>query len=437
MKPPDLRLPSIAGLLLAMILGLSSSAGFASAELGSLTCYRIAGTGINLILTSSAQVRCIFKGSGNSEQWYIGETGVKLGLDLKFGGEETLNFAVISSTANYIPEGAFLSGKYRGGKVDAAFGIGVGAAVLLGGSSDTMALQPAIETSTGAVGVSAGIGFLDVEPDPLNQARLVTPRGALYDQTLYAGYFKLAFDRYHQAPSDFDGSDYFSKRALEAASGQAPQPETSATWGLGGDQKQTADAARVRLLKALQRDAGMKLDAAKAQVSYDCWLFAMGNGLRDKATGCARQYEASVNAIETAVAELNFGALVMQPLWQRVLFGTDVWELDGAENTAFNEIKERLQYLSNATIHVTGNADQPGTKEYNQELSEKRAQTVRAALVQAGIPSTWITSAAFGKENPLPNNPYDALNRRVDIAVKPVAVNEAAVKAEVERQRGM
>lgn len=420
---------------LLLVLALNADAALAGAELGTLQCSRIAGTGMNLIVTSSAQVRCVFKGSGDSRQWYVGETGVKLGLDLKFGGQENLNFAVVSATGDFVPEGAFLSGKYRGGEASAAFGLGVGAAVLLGGSGDTIALQPAIETSTGAAGVSAGIGFLDIEPDPLNQARIVTPRGGISEQTLYAGYFNLAFERYHVDPPDYAGSDYFSKRAIAAAAGGGPAPEATSTWELDAGQRQAAEAARQRLLAALGRDAGLTMDAATAQVAYDCWLFATAHGLEDKKADCQGRFEASVNAIETAVAEEDLGALVMRPVWQRVLFDTDVFELDGNENAALNAIKERLRFLSNATIHVMGNADQPGTREYNQALSEKRAQSVRAALVAAGIPSTWISSDAFGEDRPLPNNPYDALNRRVDIAVRPLTVNEAAVKEEVARRR--
>lgn len=421
--------------LIGAALLLHGASALAAAELGSLTCSRIKGTGVNLILTSSAQVRCIFKGSSNSEQWYIGETGVKLGIDLKFGGEETINLAVVSTTSNFVPEGAFLSGKYRGGKADAAFGLGIGAAVLLGGSSDTIALQPAIETSTGAAGISAGIGFLDITPDPLNQARIVTPRGGMYEQALYAGYFDLAFGRYHETPSDYTGSDYFSERAIATANGAVPEPERSSTWALDGESQRTADAARERLLKALQRNPGMDLEAAMAQISYDCWLFALAKGVSEKVTSCAEGFEIAVNAIETAVAELDLEVEVMRPLRLRVLFDTDVSKLDGNEEIAFVALAERLRFLSNATVHVTGYADHPGTRDYNLELSKQRAKAVRGAIAEAGVPATWISSEAFGEDYPLPNNPYDALNRRVDVVVNPLVINEEAVKAEVLRRR--
>jgi OmpA-OmpF porin, OOP family len=431
--PFALRLPAI--LVTVLCATIYSTAVTAEAQLGRLTCKRIAGTSVKLIITSSAQVRCIFEGSAGSEQWYVGKTGVKLGLDLKFGEDETLHFVVVSSTSNFVPEGDFLSGKYRGAKADAAFGLGVGAVVLLGGGGGTLALQPALETSSGTVGISAGIGFLDLEPDPLNQARIVTPHGSPFTQTLYAGYFNHGFRHYHMAPPDYASSDYFSNRAIATADSKPPAPETDTTWSLAGEQQRLAVAARTRLLKALRRDVDKEEDAANAQVNYDCWLHAMANGDADTQAHCRDGFERHVDIVETAAAEQDFAAVVSQPMWLRVLFDTDVSTLDGNEDYAFTAIKKRLQYLSKVKIHVTGHADKPGTPEYNQKLSEKRAEAVHGALVQSGIPASSVTSDAFGVERPLNNNPHDALNRRVDIVIEPLAVDEAAVKAEVARRK--
>ncbi len=142
----------LGGLTGAVALSGESRADDAEGQLGGLTCNRISGTGVNLLIFSSAQVRCIFKGSTGAQQWYDGKTGVALGVDLKWNVEETIFFGVLSSTVKFVPEGDFLSGRYGGAKADAALGVGVGAAVLLGGSNDTMALKPAVETSKG-VGV--------------------------------------------------------------------------------------------------------------------------------------------------------------------------------------------------------------------------------------------------------------------------------------------
>jgi peptidoglycan-associated lipoprotein len=48
-------------------------------------------------------------------------------------------------------------------------------------------------------------------------------------------------------------------------------------------------------------------------------------------------------------------------------------------------------------IGLDGHADPRGTNEYNQPLSQRRVDTVKAALVNAGIASTKIQTGAFGK----------------------------------------
>jgi outer membrane protein OmpA-like peptidoglycan-associated protein len=92
--------------------------------------------------------------------------------------------------------------------------------------------------------------------------------------------------------------------------------------------------------------------------------------------------------------------------------------------------------LSEAKIYVGGHADKPGTPQYNLTLSEKRAASVIAALIEAGLPEVDIIAEAFGSAEPIGNNPYDALNRRVDIVIKPIALNPEAVNLEAQRLKG-
>jgi uncharacterized protein DUF992 len=71
-------------LSLTLLMLFSAAIGQAAeGKLGGLTCDRIKGTGINILIHSSADVRCTFTDDAKTEQWYMGETGVALGLDLK------------------------------------------------------------------------------------------------------------------------------------------------------------------------------------------------------------------------------------------------------------------------------------------------------------------------------------------------------------------
>jgi outer membrane protein OmpA-like peptidoglycan-associated protein len=71
-------------------------------------------------------------------------------------------------------------------------------------------------------------------------------------------------------------------------------------------------------------------------------------------------------------------------------------------------------------LSVFGYTDDVGTAEYNQKLSERRADAVRTYLVQAGIDPSIVNTKGFGKTNPLVRGgsmEARSKNRRVEIAL--------------------
>jgi OOP family OmpA-OmpF porin len=73
-----------------------------------------------------------------------------------------------------------------------------------------------------------------------------------------------------------------------------------------------------------------------------------------------------------------------------------------------------------AQIAVTGYTDLAGTQLYNLALSKRRADTVRAALVEQGVPDSVIAETWRGKENPAvptPDGVREPRNRRVEIVI--------------------
>lgn len=74
-------------------------------------------------------------------------------------------------------------------------------------------------------------------------------------------------------------------------------------------------------------------------------------------------------------------------------------------------------------VSVAGHTDSRGSAEYNQDLSERRAQQVKAYLVRKGISADIITSSGFGETQPVANNASAegrAKNRRVEIGIRAV-----------------
>jgi outer membrane protein OmpA-like peptidoglycan-associated protein len=75
----------------------------------------------------------------------------------------------------------------------------------------------------------------------------------------------------------------------------------------------------------------------------------------------------------------------------------------------------------NVDISVVGNTDAAGTDAFNMDLSLRRAQTVRDALVAAGIAASVIEVSYDGANNPLvpaPPGAHEPRNRRVEVMVR-------------------
>lgn len=72
-------------------------------------------------------------------------------------------------------------------------------------------------------------------------------------------------------------------------------------------------------------------------------------------------------------------------------------------------------------VILEGNADERGSKEYNLALGQKRAETVRKALVTMGVPDARIEAISYGAEKPRATCHEDKCwdeNRRVDFTHK-------------------
>lgn len=151
--------------LMGLVLATTNPArAEARIRLGILSCEAVQGTRLNLIFTSSVDVRCVFNSTSGVE-YYKGETGIALGADLNMKTVEKIDFAVLSASAAYKVGSHSLSGRYLGAKVSASVGLGVGVAVLVGGGGGNFSLQPvALEGNVG-FGAAAGLGFLYLEPD--------------------------------------------------------------------------------------------------------------------------------------------------------------------------------------------------------------------------------------------------------------------------------
>ncbi|GLO16405.1 cell envelope biogenesis protein OmpA [Pseudomonas putida] len=104
----------------------------------------------------------------------------------------------------------------------------------------------------------------------------------------------------------------------------------------------------------------------------------------------------------------------------KVLFGSDLDSLNGQSQAIVERIGKALLGVGIQGVRVDGHADSSGKAAYNQQLSERRAQSVAKALVGVGMQAQSIQSRGLGSTQPVADNRTSAgrtENRRVSIVV--------------------
>jgi OOP family OmpA-OmpF porin len=92
-------------------------------------------------------------------------------------------------------------------------------------------------------------------------------------------------------------------------------------------------------------------------------------------------------------------------------------EFEGVLDAGVEALKEN----PGVSVQVAGYTDSVGTEEYNQGLSERRANAVLGYLSTHGVDASRLTAVGFGKNNPVADNATAdgrAQNRRVELNIK-------------------
>ena len=150
--------------MLAAAVGLASAfatpaAAQGGVNVGNLTCNVSSGWGF--VFGSSRALNCTFAGAGGRYEYYVGNI-MKFGVDIGYTQGGVLIWTVIAPAANLVP--GSLAGSYAGGTASATVGVGVGAHALIGGSGNTIALQPLSLEGNSGLNVAAGIGAIQLTP---------------------------------------------------------------------------------------------------------------------------------------------------------------------------------------------------------------------------------------------------------------------------------
>lgn len=112
-----------------------------------------------------------------------------------------------------------------------------------------------------------------------------------------------------------------------------------------------------------------------------------------------------------------------------ILFANDSYEINPVFADQIQSMAEFLKTYQSASIEIQGYTSKVGTNEYNQELSQKRAEAVEKKLLSYGISPKRVRIVGYGETRLIDNgdsNSAHAVNRRVTATV--VGLKEKVVE---------
>jgi outer membrane protein OmpA-like peptidoglycan-associated protein len=105
---------------------------------------------------------------------------------------------------------------------------------------------------------------------------------------------------------------------------------------------------------------------------------------------------------------------------KNVFYETDKYSLSDLSRVELHKLHTMLVLNPEIKILICGHTDDVGSAEYNQTLSEKRAEAVYNFLVDMEIDPERLDYKGFGKSQPVSDNETEegrAMNRRTEIVI--------------------
>jgi outer membrane protein OmpA-like peptidoglycan-associated protein len=125
----------------------------------------------------------------------------------------------------------------------------------------------------------------------------------------------------------------------------------------------------------------------------------------------------------TGVSVTRIGDNITLNLPSGITFASDSADLNAQFFNVLDGVNLVLKEYDKTVIEVAGHTDSTGTDQYNQALSERRAQSVASYLASHGVKSQRLITIGAGESRPIASNDTDqgrSANRRVELTIVPI-----------------
>lgn len=266
-------------------------------------------------------------------------------------------------------------------KLNPYLAVGAGHADFDGGTTTT----PGTEHDETRVNLGGGVRY--------NMTDLVSLRG---DLRAFHGVDESTFDAQVSAGISLAFSRTTGKSEPEPAPEPRPEPEPDADGdGVPDNRDQCPDTV-----------AGAPVDRNGCELDSD------GDGVVDRLDECPG------TAAGTEVDETGCEVVTVETITLYITFPLNSAEIGSEYDDDIREVANAMKEDRDVSVEIAGHTDSTGAADYNQELSQRRAEAVADRLVeQYDIDSDRVTPVGYGESEPVAPNDTDqgrAENRRVE-----------------------
>jgi outer membrane protein OmpA-like peptidoglycan-associated protein len=213
---------------------------------------------------------------------------------------------------------------------------------------------------------------------------------------------------------------YTAERRVEIAESRARTVQADQQKGSVVAQMNASQTATVRDTSAALGRANLQLASQGQQLQNAGQQLQTERQRREEADKRAAQATTDLARIATVKQETRGMVITLSG---SVLFASAKSDLLGEAQVKLNDVAKALaEQDPDSKIVVEGHTDSQGGAAFNQDLSQRRAESVRGYLVSHGIAADRVTAQGFGPTRSIADNASAegrANNRRVEIVVQP------------------